>query len=181
MKLSILATVLGLAYAAFQAWGLAQPKSFTDFVQRFSRNTAIGWVLMLLGTGWFIWNIRQEQVADFAKFKPYMYAGFAAAGVMTCIYVKDFLAVRGLAVVLLLLAKLMVDTGRPALYNTKWVLLFQLWAYVLVVAGIAYTIWPWKLRDYLAWSTATPGRLRIGNILKLVFGMLIITLGVTVF
>mgnify|MGYP001125099086 CR=1 FL=1 len=36
-------------------------------------------------------------------------------GLGACIFVQDFLAVRGLAVVLLLLAKLMVDTGRPAL------------------------------------------------------------------
>ena len=32
-------------------------------------------------------------------------------GVATCIFVQDFLAVRGLAIVLLLVAKLMVDTG----------------------------------------------------------------------
>jgi len=36
-------------------------------------------------------------------------------GILSCVFVRDFLAVRGLAVVMLLLGKLMVDTGRPHL------------------------------------------------------------------
>jgi len=29
------------------------------------------------------------------------------------------------------------------------------WAYVLVVAGIWFTVAPWRFRDFLAWGTAT--------------------------
>ena len=54
--------------------------------------------------------------------------------------VIGYFAVRGLAVVLLLLGKVMVDTGRPHLGETPWVLVIQTWAYVLVVAGIWLSI-----------------------------------------
>ena len=60
-----------------------------------------------------------------------MMAAFAAVGVLSCVFVQDFLAVRGLAVVLLLLGKLMVDTGRPHLGQSPFVLVIQAWAYVL--------------------------------------------------
>ncbi len=84
-----------------------------------------------------------------------MMIAFAAVGVLTCIFVQDFLAVRGLAVVLLLLGKLMVDTGRPHLGESPFVLVIQAWAYVLIVAGIWFTITPWKLRDLIEFATAT--------------------------
>ena len=94
---------------------------------------------------------------------------------------QDFLAVRGLAVVLLLLAKLMVDTGRPDLAQTHWVLVIQTWAYVLVVAGMWLTISPWRLRDLLDWGTANEKRIKVGCGLRLAFGLFVAVLGLTVF
>jgi Na+/H+ antiporter NhaD/arsenite permease-like protein len=106
---------------------------------------------------------------------------FGAIGLGTCIFVQDFLAVRGLAIVFLLLAKLMVDTGRPHIGETPWVLLFQAWAYVLVVAGVWFTVAPWRLRDLLDWATANPQRIKFGSGLRLAFAILIVLLGCTAF
>src|SRR5262249_53140718 len=102
-------------------------------------------------------------------------------GIAACFYVQDFLAVRGLAVVLLLIAKLMVDTGRPHLGATPWVLVIQTWAYLLVVAGIWFTVAPWRLRDLLNWSTANEKRIKIGNSIRLAFALLVVVLGLTAF
>jgi hypothetical protein len=110
-----------------------------------------------------------------------MMAGFAAVGVLSCIFVQDFLAVRGLAVLFLLLGKFMVDTGRPHLGDSPWVLLIQTWAYVLVVAGIYFTVTPWRLRDFVNWATATETRVRIGSAIRLCFAGLVVVLGLTVF
>jgi hypothetical protein len=136
---------------------------------------------MLLATGWFAWNVHVEPVADFSVFKPYMIAGFIAVGILSCIFVRDFLAVRGLAVVLLLLAKLMVDTGRPHLGQSPWVLLIQVWAYGLVVLGIWFTVTPWRLRDLLNWATETRARVLVACAIRLTFAILVIFLGLTAF
>ena len=136
---------------------------------------------MALGTLWFLWLVQREPIADFAKFKPVMLAGFAAIGLGTCIFVQDFLAVRGLAIVLMLLAKLMVDTGRPHLGESPWVLLIQIWAYLLVVAGIWFTISPWRLRDLLVWASASEKRIKVGCGLRLGFALLVVVLGLTAF
>ena len=140
MKLSLLAILLGLGMSVPQIIGLARPAQFVAAVRKFPRNLPIGVALMWLGTAWFVWNVYVEPIADFTAFKPYMMAGFAAVGVLCCFFVQDFLAVRGLAVLMLLLAKLMVDTGRPHLGETPWVLVIQVWAYVLVIAGVWFTI-----------------------------------------
>ncbi|MGB7769469.1 MAG: hypothetical protein WBN22_11535 [Verrucomicrobiia bacterium] len=181
MKLSILSILLGAGMSVPQIYGLTKPQKFAAAVRRFPRNLPLGIALMLLGTAWFVWNVHTESVSDFASFKPAMMAGFAAVGVLSCVFIQDFLAVRGLAVVLLLLAKTMVDTGRPHLGQTHWVLVIQAWAYLLVIAGIWFTVTPWKLRDFLDWGTATETRVRVGSILRLAFALFVLFLGLTAF
>ncbi len=82
---------------------------------------------------------------------------------------------------LLLLAKVMVDTGRPHLLDTSWVLVIQTWAYVLVIAGIWFTVSPWRLRDLLEWSTANENRVRGGCAVRLGFGLFVAVLGIAKF
>jgi len=177
LKLSTLSIALGLGMGLPQVYGILKPAAFAAAVRKFPRAVPWGVALMLLGTAWFLWNLSLESISDFAAYKPHMMAGFAAVGIGSCIFVQDFLAVRGLAVVLMLLAKLMVDTGRPLLPVTHWTWVIQTWAYVLVVAGIWLTISPWRLRDLLNWATATEDRVRFGSAARLAFGLFVAALG----
>jgi hypothetical protein len=181
LKLSTLAIVLGLGMGLPQIYGLVNPTAFAAAVRKFPRSLPWGFALMLLGTAWFLWNLSQESISDFASYKDKLFFFFGAIGVAACFFVQDFLAVRGLAVVLLLLGKLMVDTGRPALSATSWVLVIQTWAYVLVVAGIWFTVSPWRLRDFLQWGTANEKRIKVGCGLRLAFGLGVAALGLTKF
>jgi hypothetical protein len=181
LKLSTLAVLLGLGMGLPQIYGLAKPGAFAAAVRKFPRSMAWGYALMVLATAWFVWNLNQESIADFANWKTVLLAAFAAVGLGACIFVQDFLAVRGLAILLMLLAKLMVDTGRPALGATPWVLVFQAWAYLMVLAGMWFTISPWRLRDLLNWATANEKRIKIGCVVRLAFGVFIAVLGITKF
>ncbi len=180
-KLSLLCVLLGLGMGLPQIYGLVKPAAFGAAVRTFSRSVRWGYLLMLVGTGWFLWNLSQESIADFASYKNFLFAGFAAVGIGTCFFVQDFLAVRGLGVVLLLLAKLMVDTGRPALGETAWALVIQVLAYVFVAWGIWFTVSPWRLRDLLEWATANEKRVKVGCGLRLAFGLFVAALGIAKF
>ena len=181
MKLSLLTILLGAGLSVPQIYGLARPKDFTAAVRKFPRNYPLGVVLMLLATGWFVWIVNNEPIADFSAYKPAMLAGFTAVGVLSCICVRDFLAARALAVIFLLLAKLMVDTGRPHLGDSSFVLVNQLLAYAFVVGGIWFTIAPWRLRDWLEWFTANDKVVRATCGLRLAFDLFLVGLGLTVF
>ena len=181
LKLSTLAIALGIGIGLPQIYGFVNPAGFAAAVRRFPRSMAWGYALMLLGTAWFVYNLSQESISDFAAYKNLLFAGFAAVGIGSCIYVQDFLAVRGLAVVLLLLAKLMVDTGRPHLAEGPLVLIIQSWAYLLVIVGIWLTVSPWRLRDFLQWATANEKRIKIGCSIRLAFGLFVAVLGFTKF
>jgi hypothetical protein len=134
---------------------------------------------MLLATGWFVWNLKQENISDFAAWKPFMLVGFGAVGVLACFFVKDFLAVRGLAILMLLLAKVALDIQRWA--DTDWKNVITVLAYVWVTAGVVLTVSPWWLRDWIHWLTATERRVRVTCGLRLVLALGLMVLGLTVY
>jgi hypothetical protein len=179
VKLSTLSVLLGLIVVLPNAYGVARPAALAAAARRFPRHTGVGTALMLAATGWFILNVSHESLSDFARLKEYFFILFAAVGIGSCIFVRDFLAVRGVAVVALLLAKLMVDAARWV--DTEWRLVIVVWAYLLVVAGMWFTISPWRLRDLLEWANATEQRTRRLSGARLAFGLLVILLGLTVY
>ena len=179
MKLSTLSILLGLVMAVPQIYGLLKPAGFAAAARKFPRYTPIGYVLIAIATVWFLYNLQQESVADFASMKPVLFALFTAVGIGTCLFVHDFLPVRGLAVLLMLVAKLLVDTARWV--DTEWRLVITTLAYVWVVAGMWFTISPWRLRDLIVWSTANEQRTRLVSGLRLAFGVFVLALGLTVF
>ena len=181
MKLSLLTISLGLIVSVLNLYGLVKPSQCTALARQFPRSQPAGWVLMLLGTAWFLYIVNYEPIADFSAYKNIMMLGFGAVGVLACIFVADFLAVRGLAIVLMLLGKLLVDTGRPHLGESPFVLIIQILAYVFVIAGMWLTITPWRLRDWLNWLTATETRVRLISGVRLTFGLFLVGLGLTVF
>jgi hypothetical protein len=179
INLSTLAVLLGLIVVLPNAYGVARPAALAAAARRFPRHTGVGSALILVAAAWFIYNVSQESLSDFSKLKTPFCILFAAVGLGSCVFVRDFLAVRGLSVLVLLLAKLMVDTARWA--DTDWRLVIVVWAYVLVVAGMWFTVSPWRMRDLLDWATATEQRTRRLSGVRLAFGLLVIVLGLTAY
>ena len=179
MKLSTLSILLGLGVSLPQLYGLLKPAAFREKARQFARSKTAGYLLMAIATVWFLVNLNDESISDFASYKRLMLLGFGALGVATCIYVSDFLAVRGLAIVLMLLAKLMLDTARWV--DSQWRLVIVVWAYLMILAGMWFTISPWRARDLINWATANEERIRVTSGIRLAFGVFILLLGLTVF
>src|SRR5712672_3716229 len=110
MKLSLLSILLGVGMSVPQVYALTKPAQFTTAARRLPRTVPVGVALLLLGTAWFLWIVNAEPIADFSAYKPMMMIAFAAVGLLTCVFVQDFLAARGLAVVLLLFVNETADT-----------------------------------------------------------------------
>jgi hypothetical protein len=179
IKLSTLSIGLGLGLAAINLFGLLQPAGFKNAMRKLPRSMPLGYLFMLSATVWFMWNVSHESLSDFESLKPFLFTLFVAVGVGSCFFVQDFLAVRGLAVLMLLLGKLMVDAERWV--DSDWRLVMAVWAYLLVVAGMWCTISPWRLRDLLYWATATERRIRVGSAVRFAFGVFVAFLGFKVF
>src|SRR5205814_1385813 len=65
VKLSLLAICMGLFVALVNLAGLLAPDAITAIARKFPRNTFIGYLLMAIGTVWFVYNVSIESLADF--------------------------------------------------------------------------------------------------------------------
>ena len=179
MDLATLTILLGVAIALPQVYGLLKPAELSSFVRGLSRNNAAGYVLIVVGTFWFVRVLEYETLADFEVYKSKMQFFFVLLGVGACVYLKDFLAVRGLAVVMLLLAKTVIETARYA--ETDWRLVLIIMSYIWIVLGMVFTVSPWRFRDMINWAFSSEERIRKLCVLRLVLALVLVGLGLTVF
>lgn len=179
MTLSTLAILLGMGFALPFVFGLLKPDEFTRQARGFHRSEIWGFILMGIGGAWFLYNFNRETLAEFMAYKKYLLLGFGGLAVASCIFVRDYLAVRGLAVTMLMVAWYTLSIARWA--ETQSRLVIVTWMYVLIMLAMWWTVSPWRLRDYLAWLTASPSRLRANSAAFAAFGIFVALLGLTAF
>jgi hypothetical protein len=127
---------------------LAAPARIEKAVLAFPRHRMAGIVLMLMGGAWFLWKITQLGQSDFGDYKIILLVLFAATLVGSILYVPDFLAVRGLAILILLSA----NTGVKAafgLYDIPERLVLVTIIYIFIICALVFGIMPYKMRDFL--------------------------------
>lgn len=178
MTLSQLCLLMAALMVVTHGFALLRPDATADWLQRFPRNAALGVPLMLLGTAWFEWNLWHETLSDIAPWKNLMLVGFAVVGIGSCVFVRDYLSVRGLSVLLLMGAWYVCEKARwhPSLWRDALIA----WAYVWVFLGLWWSLSPWRLRDWIRWGgpsgpATARGRRRVA------WGLLVAGLGLTVF
>jgi hypothetical protein len=179
MDLSTLTILLGIATMLPALYGLIKPSKLAAFVRGLSRNTVAGYVFVALGTAWFLFVLENETLADFEIYRSKMRFFFVLLGIGACVYLKDFLAVRGLAVVMLLLAKTVIEAAR--FEDTSWRLILICFAYIWIICGMIFTVSPWRFRDAMEWKFANADRIRMVCYFRLLIGLLLLGLGMTVF
>ncbi len=179
VTLSQIALALGLVCLIAHLWPALKPASCGEWLKKFHRNTAVGVVLMLIGTAWFEYNLIHSDISDFEQFRPLLLGGFVVLGVGCCIFVRDYLSIRGLAVVTCLVADLVLDVQRW--HPSPLRVLIALWMYVWVVLAMWTAVAPWRARDWLAWSAAKESRLRAFGVAGVAWGAVVTALALTAF
>lgn len=139
---------------------LSIPARLEPVARAFPRHRATAVITMLLGGGWFLWKISQLGQSDFGDYKQWLFLLFAATLIASIIYVPDFLAVRGVAILVLLSA----NTGLKSafgLYDIPERLVLVSLLYLFIVAALIYGIMPYKMRDTVDWLYRSTVRVRL--------------------
>ncbi len=159
MSLTLATLIPGLLLLALGVPLLLNLPGWAAVLKSFPRSTAAAYVFFGAGAAWFLYAIWNLSPADFGEYRTYLFIGFAAVAVLSFKCVPDFLAVRGLATLILMGAMPLLDAGFMNFEHPQ-IVLYKLAVY----AGIAAAIWlgaqPWRLRDFLAWLLARPARTR---------------------
>ena len=135
------------------------------------RSQRSAWLFFGASALWFLWRLTRVGESDLIFFQqpwPVMLA-FGVLAVLAFIYTPDFLAVRGLCVLMLLVGEYLLKAGYM---NFVW----QVYPYkIAVYLGLALALYlaaaPYRLRDFFEWLYNAPRRAKILGSLLLVYGL----------
>ena len=130
------------------------------------------WLFFGAGVVWFLWRLSLLGESDLIFFKtpqPVM-LGFAVLAVLAFLYTPDFLAVRGLCVLMLLAAEPLLYAAYME-YQHPQRLLMVVAVYAGLTAALYLAAAPYRLRDFFDWLFRTPGRTRLTGALLLSYGL----------
>ena len=138
--------------------------------------------LVLFGGGvlWFLVLVATMGEADriFGSSNAPWVIGFAALGVLSMKYVPDFLAVRGLSMLVLLAAWPLLHAAFME-YEVPQRLFMVTFVFVAIVAALYLAAVPYRLRDFFQWLFARPARARAMGRGLLGYGIVLIVVALT--
>lgn len=158
VPLSGVALSIGLLHALGGALALFFPGGAAAFLQRFPRNRGLGRILLGIATVWAATLCATIDLGEYSWIRMGLFSASLALGILSIWLLDDFPSVRGLSILLLLGADVLLDgaflSDRPG--KIAVVILAYLW----VVAGILFVGLPHLFRDRVCEPLGHPALLR---------------------
>jgi len=178
-QLAIVSTVVGALVVAGRIPGLVAPDAFRRVAVQFPRSLWAGRILMGIAAA-IAWVIVYNAATDeWAKFRPVIMVGVPLAYWLVIQFGNTFLAVRGAAALILMLARVMVGAADQSELSSR--LVVTTLAYVWAVAGIWMAIAPHHVRDLTQWAMASNLRCRWLCGVGVLVGLALVLLGLFVY
>jgi hypothetical protein len=128
-------------------------------LKAFPRSRAAAYVLFGAASVWFLSHVAVLSEADFGQYRRILFVAFAAVAALSFFYVTEFLAVRGLAALVLLAAAPLLHSAYGE-YEIPSRLFLVGVVYLALTAALWLGAQPWRLRDAIEWLQRVPGRAR---------------------
>lgn len=174
--------VLGIALVISHAIMLVKAKSVQAFLKRFPRNQNLGQILLGIGLLWFwllvapqghgVINSLTMDLGEFNSVKPTLRLIVPIAIILVSISVKDFLAVRALGLLGLMVAAPLLQSA--FLKDPTSRLLIPLYTYGMITVSLFWVGMPYLFRDWANWAMASQGRWKALCSAGLVYGVIVI-------
>lgn len=170
--------LLGIWLVGLHALMLAKPAPVQAWLKKFPRNVPVGQVLLGIGLAWFWLLIAPDglgklsalrmDLGEFNGAKPILRLLVPAAVVAVSISVRDFLAVRALGLVGLMVASPLLEAA--FLKDPGSRLLIPIFAYSMLTISLFLVGMPYLFRDAVTWVTADQKRWYVVSGAGLVYG-----------
>ncbi|RPJ34895.1 MAG: hypothetical protein EHM17_04915 [Verrucomicrobiaceae bacterium] len=179
LSLFTVGVILAVWLIASHALMLAKPALVQGFLKKFPRNQILGQLLLGIGLAWFWLLIAPENMGlisslamDLGEFngaKPMLRILVPVSMFLVATSVRDFLAVRALGVVGLMVASPLLESA--FLKDPSSRLLVPIYAYALLTASMFWVGMPYLFRDAVNWATANSKRWTLLSLAGLGYGV----------
>ena len=147
---------IGLFLLAIHLWAFLRADSARAFVNRFPRNYPIGAGLLTIGFLWAMLIITYMDMGEFHFLRPKFQFIIPVAFVAVLLYVKEFLSVRALGSLMLLVAGPLLYAAFLQPHTSR--LLIPILTYAWIIIGMFFVGMPFLMRDWASWITADTKR-----------------------
>jgi hypothetical protein len=178
-RLAITSTIIGVASIAGRMPGIVAPKQFGEAVRKFPRSVLWGRILMGVCAVWAGIVMFNAATDDWAWARPLVVIGVPIAYWVVIQFADQFLALRAMAALMLLIAKLMVDAADQSELPLR--LIVTVLAYIWVCVAVWMAGAPHQVRDVVGFITANDTRCRVACFLGACVGALLVALGLCVY
>ena len=134
---------------------------------------------LLLGTAsvWFLYKVMHLGPADFGQYKHLIFLLFLVTAIGSFFFVPDFLAVRGLAALALLVSGVLLDAAYMQTPQTR--LFLVTFIYLVISLSLYLGASPYRLRDFFDWLYKEERRPRMVGGALAAYGTLLIGVALT--
>lgn len=178
MSLTTISLILGGTCLVAGAGLTAAPGTARGILSSFPRNRPAAWVLTAMALAWVAWIVYHARLGRFDALKPWIWVAGPVAFGLTVVFVDELLAARALGGLLLLAANPILQTAR--VNDSPWSVVVSAFTYVLIVAGIAWMLGPYRFRRWTAWLT-DGARARMTGLALAATGLVLAGLAVTAY
>ena len=174
--------VLAIWLIGSHAYMLAKPAEAQNFLKKFPRNQFLGQVLLGIGLVWFWLLIAPPgmgklsalamDLGEFNSAKGLLRVLVPISLILVTISVRDFLAVRALGLVGLMVAAPLL--GAAFLKDPQSRLLIPIYTYAMLTASLFFVGMPYLFRDAVTWVTAEQKRWTLVSLAGLGYGVAVL-------
>lgn len=148
------------------------PKRVQEAYTFILRSSMVSYILFGLASIWVLCNIAHLGESDFGQYRHWLLLLFGAVALGCFLYLKDFLMVRGWAILALLIAKILLDAAyMQAPLGRLFLVVF---AYLLILEALYFGAVPYKMRDLTHWIFAKRSRINQFALGFITYGILLI-------
>lgn len=148
--------VVALALLASHVWAMKNTAKTQAFLKAFPRTFQWGAILLTIDMIWSVFALSNMDMGEFFNMRRTFIMVTIGGYVAVMIYVKEFLAVRALGALMLLVAGPVLTAAFLQPQTSR--LLLPIIAYVWIIVGMYFIGMPFLMRDWVNWLLAKPQR-----------------------
>jgi hypothetical protein len=149
LDLRFVSLLCGLWLILTHGFALLRPGPVQKWLRKLPRSKPLGALLLIVDSVWALLLVATMDLGEFSHLRMALLVVIIVATFLTLRYVDEFLAVRALGILLLLVAEPLIEAAflRPETGR----LLLVAWAYALAILGMVWVGLPYLLRDQVDW------------------------------
>lgn len=164
--------VVALALILAHVWALKNSARTQAFLKSFPRTFHWGVILLTIDVIWSVFALANMDMGEFYNMRRTFIMITIGGYFAVLVYVKEFLAVRALGALMLLVAGPVLTAAFLQPQTSR--LLLPILAYVWIIVGMYFIGMPFLMRDWVNWLLAKPQRWNLAVYSGIAYGAVLL-------